>query len=50
MSYMINDPVYNVNGLFLPDMTTIRIQCFADDTALYLQGTHDNMERTFQVL
>jgi hypothetical protein len=50
LSYMINDPVYGVNGLTLPDGTTIRIQCFADDIALYLQGTHDNMERTFQVI
>lgn len=50
LSYMIADPIYNIEGFLLPDGTTVRDQCFADDTALYLKGTPANLDRVFNVL
>jgi len=47
---MFNDHRFGIKGLALPGGGKITDQTFADDTVLYLQGTHDNMERTQKVL
>jgi hypothetical protein len=47
---MLDDPRFGVEGLTLPGGKKIRDQTFANDTALYLQGTRENMERTQRVL
>ncbi len=47
---MFEDQRFMVEGLALPGGGKITDQTFADDTALYLQGTRDNMERTQKVL
>jgi hypothetical protein len=47
---MLDDHRFGVKGLVLPGGGKITYQTFADDIALYLQGTHDNMERTQKVL
>jgi hypothetical protein len=47
---MLDDPRFGVEGLTLPGGRKVRDQTFADDTALYLQGTPENMERTQRVL
>ncbi len=39
LGYMLADPKYEVEGLSLPRGGLIRDQTFADDTALYLQGS-----------
>jgi len=46
LGHMFDDHRFGVKGLALPGGGKITDQTFADDTALYLQGTHDNMERT----
>jgi hypothetical protein len=43
-------PRFGVKGLTLRGGREIRDQTFADDTALYLQGTRENMERAQRVL
>jgi mannosylglycoprotein endo-beta-mannosidase len=50
LGHMLDDPRFGVEGLILPGGGEIRDQTFADDTALYLQGTRENMERTQRVL
>jgi len=50
LGHMLDDPRFGVEGLTLLGGRKIRDQTFADDTALYLQGTHENMERTQRVL
>ncbi len=50
LGHMLDDPRFGINGLTLPGGREIRDQTFADDTALYLQGTRGNMERTQRVL
>jgi len=47
---MLDDHRFGVKGLALPGGGKITDQTFADDTALYLQGTRSNMERTQKVL
>jgi hypothetical protein len=47
---MLDDLRFGVAGLALPGGGKITDQTFADDTALYLQGTRENMERTQKVL
>jgi hypothetical protein len=47
---MLDDLRFGVKGLTLPGGGKITDQTFADDTALYLQGTRENMERTQKVL
>jgi hypothetical protein len=47
---MLDDPRFGVEGLTLPGGKKIKDQTFADDMALYLQGTRENMERTQRVL
>ncbi len=50
LGHMLDDPRFDVEGLTLPGGRKVRDQTFADDTALYLQGTRENMERTQRVL
>jgi len=50
LGHMLDDPRFGVEGLTLPGGRKIRDQTFADDTALYLQGTRENMERAQRVL
>ena len=47
---MLNDPVYQIEGLLLPNGTTSRSSQFADDTNLLLLGTPSNLDRTMVVL
>jgi hypothetical protein len=50
LGHMLDDHRFGVRGLALPGGGKITDQTFADDTALYLQGTRDNLERTQKVL
>jgi hypothetical protein len=50
LGYMLADPKHRVEGLTLPRGGLIRDQTFADDTALYLKGTPENMDRARDVL
>jgi hypothetical protein len=43
---MLEDHRSGVEGLAFPGGGKITDQTFADDTMLYLQGMHSNMERT----
>ncbi len=47
---MLADPKYGVEGLMLPRGGLIRDQTFADDMALYLQGSPANLDRAQEVL
>jgi hypothetical protein len=50
LGHMMADPKHGVEGLSLPRGGLIRDQTFADDTALYLQGSPTNMDRAQEVL
>ncbi len=50
LGHMLDDLRFRVEGLTLPGGRKIRDQTFVGDTALYLQGTCENMERTHNVL
>jgi len=50
LGHMIEDPNYGVEGLTLPKGGYVRDQTFVDDTALYLQGSHSNMDRAQNIL
>jgi hypothetical protein len=50
LGHMLNDLCFGVKGLALPGGGKITDQTFADDTALYLQRTRDNLQRTQKVL
>jgi hypothetical protein len=50
LRHMLDDPHFGVEGLILSGGRKIRDQTSADDKALYLQGTRENMERTQRVL
>jgi hypothetical protein len=50
LGHMLDDHRFGVKGLALSGGGKITDQTFVDDTALYLQGTCDNMERTQKVL
>jgi hypothetical protein len=50
LGHMVEDQRFGVKGLSLPRGRHIIEQTFADDTALYLQGSRANMERTQKVL
>jgi hypothetical protein len=50
LGHMLDNPCFGVEGLTLPGGRKIKDQTFADDTAFYLQGTRENMERTQRVL
>lgn len=47
---MLQHPECNVQGLRLPDNSTITNQMFADDTLLLLDGNPDNMDRAINVI
>lgn len=47
---MVNDDRHGIIGLTLPDDSNVRIQSFADDTALFLRGSPHNLQRAFGVL
>ena len=50
LGQMLQHPGCRVQGLRLPDNTTITNQMFADDTLLLLDGTRDNLDRALQVI
>jgi hypothetical protein len=50
LGHMLDDHRFGVKGLALSGGGKIIDQTFVDNTALYLQGTRDNMERTQKVL
>lgn len=50
LGQMLQHPDCGVQGLRLPDNTTITNQMFADDTLLFLDGTKDNLDRTLTVI
>jgi hypothetical protein len=50
LGYMLQDPKAEVEGLTLPKGGIPRDQTFADDIALYLKGTKDNMDKAKKVL
>jgi hypothetical protein len=50
LGYLMVDPRYEVEGLSLPKGGLIRDQTFVDDTALYLKGTPNNMDKAQRVL
>jgi hypothetical protein len=47
---MLADPKYGVEGLLFPRGGLIRDQTFANDIALYLQGSSANLDRAQEVL
>jgi len=50
LGHMLDDRRFGVEGLTLLGGGKITDQTFADDTTLYLQGTHGNMERAQKVM
>jgi hypothetical protein len=50
LTYMFNDAKYDINGLTLPDGSSVRIQSFVDDMALFLQGDPTNLQKAFDIL
>lgn len=50
LSYMINNLTYNIENLELSNNTTVRNQCFVNDTILYLCRTLKNLHCNFEVL
>lgn len=50
LRYMLNDPKWQVQGLTLPDNSSLNNQKFADDTALFLKGTAENLTRAMRAL
>lgn len=47
---MLDDPSYNIEGLILLDNSCVRVQGFADDTALFLKGDPDNLNQVSSVI
>ena len=50
LGQMLQHPNCGVQGLRLPDKTSITNQMFADDTLLLLDGTKENMDRALTVI
>jgi hypothetical protein len=50
LGYMLANPRHRIKGLTLPKGGKIRDQTFADDTALYLKGDQENLDRAQGVL
>jgi len=50
LGHMLQDPEYEVQGLRLPNGQYIWEMLFADDTALYLKGTQENLNKMMKVL
>ena len=49
-SHMVNDPIHGTEGIILPNGATLTAMLFANDTALYLKGTRDNLDKIYKVL
>lgn len=47
---MLNDTRRGVEGLRLPDDSITTSQMFADDTALFLQTTPENLNKTLSII
>jgi hypothetical protein len=50
LRHMLEDPKHEIEGLILPRGGCVQDQTFADNTALYLKGTHNNMSKTRTIL
>lgn len=50
LGYLLQSEEANVQGLILPNGTTLRDAEFADDTALYLKATEENLGKAQAVL
>ena len=50
LGQMLQHPNCGVQGLQLPDNSTITNQMFADDTLLLLDGTKDNLDRALTII
>jgi hypothetical protein len=50
LGHMLDDRRFGIKGLALPKGGCIKDETFVHDTALYLQGSRSNMERTQRVL
>lgn len=50
LGYMLDDNRTGIEGLTLLDNTKTTSQMFADDTALFLQATLDNLNKTMAIL
>ncbi len=50
LGHMLDDPKHGIECIKLPKGGCIRDQTFADDTTLYLKGTHGNMNKAQAVL
>jgi len=50
LGHMLADPRNEIADLSLPRGGLIRDQMFADDTALFLQGTPSNLDKAQKVL
>lgn len=50
LAAMMSNPLYGVNDHKLPDGSFVTLQSFADDTALFLKVTRENLQRAAQVL
>lgn len=47
---MINDPKYSIKGLILLNGESVRDQRYADDTNMYLEGSEENLQATYELL
>lgn len=50
LRYMLDDPKWQVQGLTLSDNSSLNNQMFADDTALFLKGSPENLTRAMRAL
>ena len=50
LGYMLQEESRNIKGLKLPGGRVVRDQSYADDTALYLQGSVENLSRAEEVI
>jgi hypothetical protein len=50
LAYMLEDPIYGVQGLTLPDGRTVTSAAFVDDCSLFLEGSTENLDRAAAVL
>lgn len=48
LGYMLNGPFHGIEGLLLPDNSTLRESFFADDSTIFLKGTQSNMEKLYK--
>ncbi len=50
LGHMLDDPKHKIKGLHLPKGGCVRDQTFANDTALYLKGSPNNLSKAQAVL